>query len=362
MVEKEISHQNKKSDNDPLISIIVPVYNVETYLPECLNSLVNQTYSNIEIICVNDGSTDNSLEVLQKYAQKDNRIIIIEQKNQGLSAARNTGLSHVHGKYLMFVDSDDWVEKNTCECAIEAVYKYNSELVLWSYTSEFNAQSKNKLMPWDDNIFFDNKQVKEKLHKRLCGLNGEELKTPEYANIIETAWGKLYLSKIVLENRIQFIDTKIIGTEDALFNLYVFGHVKSAVYLRKCLNHYRKTNETSLTSKYRPDLYKQWQTLFGMMAKYIKENQLSQKYMDALYNRIALSILGLGLNIMDSDYGTVKKIKMIHEIIASDRYQKAYRKLNYRYFPIHWKIFYKCAKFKCASGVYILLRVINLMR
>lgn len=349
-------------ERKPLISIIVPVYNVEAFLSQCLDSLVKQTYSNIEIICVNDGSTDMSLRILREYAQKDDRIIIIEQKNQGLSSARNMGMAYVHGKYLMFVDSDDWIEKDTCKCAVEAADRYDSDLVLWSYTSEFATHSKDKFMNWEDNTFFDEEQVKEKLHKRLCGLSGAELKYPEYANFIETAWGKLYLSEIVLNNHIQFVDTKIIGTEDALFNLYVLGYVRSAVYLKKCLNHYRKTNTSSLTTKYKPKLYKQWQTLFGMMAKYIKESHLPQEYTDALYNRVALSILGLGLNIMGSDYGAITKIKMIHKIIVSDRYQKAYRKLDYRYFPIHWKIFYKCARYKCASGIYILLKVINLMR
>ena len=97
------------------ITVIVPVYNVENYLNKCLDSLINQTYKNLEIIVINDGSTDNSGEICQEYAQKDNRIIYIEQENGGLSDARNTGLERMTGSYVTFVDSDDWVEPDYVE-------------------------------------------------------------------------------------------------------------------------------------------------------------------------------------------------------------------------------------------------------
>lgn len=98
--------------NQPLISVIVPVYNVEQYLARCLDSLIRQTYTNIEIIVVNDGSTDGSLTVCRAYAEKDKRIKVIDQQNKGLSGARNTGLKHYEGEYVSFVDSDDWVHKD----------------------------------------------------------------------------------------------------------------------------------------------------------------------------------------------------------------------------------------------------------
>lgn len=101
----------------PLISIIVPVYNTEQYLSKCLDSLINQTYKNIEIICVNDGSTDNSADILNEYDKKDKRVRMISQKNCGLSATRNTGLKNCCGEYVMFLDSDDWIDFDTCEKA-----------------------------------------------------------------------------------------------------------------------------------------------------------------------------------------------------------------------------------------------------
>ena len=106
-----------------LISIIVPVFNIEEYLSKCLISLINQTYSRIEIICVNDGSSDNSLGILENFSQKDSRIKIISQKNQGLSAARNTGIANAQGEYVVFVDGDDWVDVNMCEIAYKTAEK-----------------------------------------------------------------------------------------------------------------------------------------------------------------------------------------------------------------------------------------------
>jgi len=102
--------------NLPLLTIAVAVYNTEKYLRECLDSVVDQTYRNLEIICVNDCSTDNSLEILEEYATKDKRIkIIINEKNLGLGVTRNVGMEAAHGEYILFIDSDDWLDLTTCE-------------------------------------------------------------------------------------------------------------------------------------------------------------------------------------------------------------------------------------------------------
>lgn len=118
------------NNKTPLASIIVPVYNVEKYVNECLDSIIKQTYTNIEIIVVNDGSLDSSLKICQDYALKDARISIINQKNSGLSAARNSGLSVSKGDYIIFVDSDDLLEKHAVEMFINEAQASNAEVVL----------------------------------------------------------------------------------------------------------------------------------------------------------------------------------------------------------------------------------------
>ena len=108
-------------------SVIVPVYNVEKYINECLSSLINQTYKNIEIVVINDGSSDNSLSLIEEYSRIDDRIRVIDQKNMGLGYTRNVGIDNAVGDYILFVDSDDYISLNTCE-EIEAVLSYNNEV------------------------------------------------------------------------------------------------------------------------------------------------------------------------------------------------------------------------------------------
>ena len=114
------------------VSVIIPVYNVEKYLRECLDSAINQTLKDIEIICVNDGSTDNSLAILKEYAAKDNRIIIIDQKNQGLSCSRNNAIKVAEGEYILFLDSDDWLRLDTCELLYKKAKKYKLDMLNFS--------------------------------------------------------------------------------------------------------------------------------------------------------------------------------------------------------------------------------------
>lgn len=146
-----------------LISIIIPVYNVSQYLPRCLDSLINQTYKNIEIIIVNDGSTDNSLEICKNYAEKDSRIKLIDKENGGISSARNAGLSIAEGKWISFVDSDDFIDLDTYEIALNTALEKQTKLVQWnmiiskdsnevavlhSLTEGFIDLSENKTLPW----------------------------------------------------------------------------------------------------------------------------------------------------------------------------------------------------------------------
>ena len=121
---------------DSKISIIVPVYNAEKYLVECLNSLVEQTYKNIEIILIDDGSIDNSAKICDEYAKKDERIKVVHQKNSGVSVARNNGLDMHTGDYVMFVDSDDWIELNTCEILINNIISNDKDILIYNYYLE----------------------------------------------------------------------------------------------------------------------------------------------------------------------------------------------------------------------------------
>lgn len=345
----------------PLVSVIVPIYNVEEYLAQCLESLIKQTYTNLQILCVNDGSTDNSKVILSKYADLDQRIMCLDKPNGGLSSARNYAHAYVNGQYIMYLDSDDWIEPDTCEYAVSAAMESQTDVVIWNYTREMGGVSSPKMI-FDENkrVFTSENEIRN-LHRRFVGLYQDELAHPEKANALDTAWGKLYRAEIILRNGIEFVDTKIIGTEDALFNLYVFGYVKRAVYLPENLNHYRRNNESSLTKTYKRKLREQWQCLHGIMRDYIAQNGLDESFETSLNNRIALSIIGLGINVLRGG----KEVKRLHEIrriIRDEEYRKATVGIELKYFPIHWKLFFWGTKNGQVFLTYFLLRCIVRMK
>lgn len=129
--------------NSPIISVIVPVYRVEPYLRRCLDSIVNQTYRNLEIILVDDGSPDRCGEICDEYAVVDKRIIVIHQENKGLSEARNSGLDIATGSFILFIDSDDWVAINTCESALQHILEQHADMVCFGFQTVFPSGIKH---------------------------------------------------------------------------------------------------------------------------------------------------------------------------------------------------------------------------
>lgn len=187
----------------PDISIVIPVYNIEKYLPKCLDSLVNQTFKNIEIICINDGSSDNSLKILEKYASNDKRIKIINQENQGVSVARNNGIQVATGEYIMFVDGDDWIEAETCEKIYNRITCDNSDVLLFSHYDVFPQKRK----PYN--------LAKDCAKTLLVGDNVDDL-TEDIIYVPAVTWGKLYKREFITNNNLMFL-TNLKLSEDHLF-------------------------------------------------------------------------------------------------------------------------------------------------
>lgn len=160
-----------------MISVVVPIYNVEKYLPRCLNSIIHQTYKNIEIILINDGSTDNSLSICEEYAKIDKRIKIITQKNGGLSSARNTGIEYSHGQYITFVDSDDEIETDMIEYLIDIIQNTDLAVCQRQYITEKGDK------------------IKTNTKAKFRRIYGNKLCMKEFflsKDIDTVAWGKLY--------------------------------------------------------------------------------------------------------------------------------------------------------------------------
>lgn len=327
--------------DNAIISIIVPVFNVEAYLPRCLDSLIYQTYKDIEIICVNDGSTDRSLEILFGYSEKDKRIKVISRENMGISASRNDALDVATGEYIMFVDSDDWIEIQTCEKAIRSIQENKCDVVLWSYIREFQGKSlPNYLFDqayyWDEGL---------SLCRRIVGPVKEELRMPQKLDSYGTVWGKLYKRELIEKDKpVRFVDIKKIGScEDVMFNIEYSLRVNSSLYIHELLYHYRKIS-TSFSSKYRELLPTQWRELYIVMKDVLILHDVYEECLSAYQNRISLGIVGLGLNVTFSSFPFRRQQKMIKELINSDHYIEAVNTLSLEYFPIHWKFFYFCVQ------------------
>lgn len=344
------------------ISIIIPIYNSEKYLEKCMESVVRQTYDNLQIICVDGNSTDNSLKIIEAFQNEDSRIELIQKANEGVSIARNAALEKANGDFVLFVDSDDWLEENTCELALTCIQTNSADVVMWPYIREMKGESRKKEIFITD-ICFEEEKVQDKLHRRMVGLYKEELSEPENADALCTVWGKLYKRSIISDNDILFHDIREIGTyEDGLFNLHYFKYVKKAYFLNQYLYHYRRDNVSSITNSYNPQLLKCWQRLFDIMDQYIKNEKLDNCYSIALDNRRALSLIVLGINVVSNHDSFVKKIKEIDKIINDEKYVKAIKSLEIEYFPMHWKLFFGFAKLKFSFGTYVLIKVIQVIR
>ena len=172
----------------PKISIIIPVYNVEKYLAECLDSLINQTLKDIEILCIDDGSKDNSLEILNEYAAKDDRIKVFAQKNSGPGAARNLGIQHAKGEYLTFVDSDDWLKENAMEVVYNCAIEKNTDMLFFSginYYDEFYQET-----VFLKNVIVDKELINFENSYRSC------------LGLPVSTYGKLYKTEFLKKNNI----------------------------------------------------------------------------------------------------------------------------------------------------------------
>lgn len=345
----------------PLISIIIPVYNTEAYLPKCLESVYGQSYQNLEIILVDDGSPDNAAIILEAYAQKDSRIKVIYQENAGVSKARNTGLEVASGKYVMFLDSDDWIDFDTCEKAINSAQDEQADVVIWSFCREYVCNSiKTLVFGSQTRVFLAGDP--DFPYRQVVGPIGKELLKPQQLDRSVTAWGKLYRRDLIGDKR--FVDTRIIGTEDCLFNVEVLALAKRIAYIPDTMNHYRKDNISSLTHGYDSMLADKWLENYRRITLHLVKTNAPNIYYQALNNRICFGLIGgIGMRIIaDRKLTRVEKKKHLRHVLNMPHYQKALKKLPMKQLRVRWRVFFFFAKHKCIEGLYFLLLCMNKFR
>ena len=257
------------------VSVVVPVYNVEKYLKRCLDSIINQTYKNIEIILVNDGSKDNSRDICEEYEKNFDNIILINQENGGLSAARNTGLKYVKGEAVTFVDSDDWLELDAIAYYVDSMKKYNVDMVVTNNIRTKDYQ-KNILQP---NNIKEEVLTQEDYAKKFFKIDGNSI---EYY-----AWSKLYKREIMED-----VEFPVgLFAEDVLGTFRYMKNSQSIFYSNKITYNYF-INDNGLTAKFGDkdfDLEKIWDTIVEESEGYENKNFL--KYAVINRKRIDFNLL-----------------------------------------------------------------------
>lgn len=226
--------------NEIKISVIVPIYNVERYLAKCLDTVINQTLKEIEIICVNDGSTDRSGRVLEEYAKKDPRIIIINKKNGGLSSARNAGMKIAKGEYIGFVDSDDWVDETMFEKLYKNAKEHDSQM---SICAVHKYDDRTKAMLYDD-PYFTLGYFNESFDDRP--FNHHETKD-FLIELCVMAWNKIYKRSFLEEHNAVFPDGLIF--EDGPFFFSIYFKMDRVSIVRDYLYYYRINRVNSIIQK-----------------------------------------------------------------------------------------------------------------
>lgn len=214
------------------VSVIVPVYNVEKYLKRCLDSLINQTLSDIDIICINDGSKDSSLQILEQYAQKDSRIVIYNQENSGPSVARNTGLEHASGEYIGFVDSDDWVDLDFYEKLYNSAKNNNADIAVADFIREHPNKKPKRLKLKEEKIYTtpEDKFMICKVHREGCVWN--KIYRTEFIKSINLKFvPKMYYEDRDFTIRSLYFSKKLVTTPNTYYRYFV--NPKSIVNKRR---------------------------------------------------------------------------------------------------------------------------------
>ncbi len=230
----------------PKVSIILPIYNVEKYLDKCLDTLVNQTLKEIEIICVIDKSPDNSIDICKKWAAEDNRIVIIDKPiNEGLGLTRNAGLEVATGEYVAFVDSDDYVDVEMYENLYSFAKEYKLDASFCNYARDTNGSISSSNEPTKE-LFFDNHF---KTTQFMLDMVGPEPSYPHDVKYLVSVWRSIYLNKIIKEYHIKFESERNVVSEDIFWNIDFLMHTNRSGYI-PFVGYYYRYNTVSLSRTY----------------------------------------------------------------------------------------------------------------
>lgn len=290
----------------PLISIIVPVYNVEEHLKKCIESLLNQTYSNLEIILIDDGSTDKSGKICDKYSNKYVEIYTYHKKNSGSGLTRNYGMNKARGKYITFVDSDDYVDKDLIRALVTPILKNEKiDTVIGGFTKIDNSGRILFKEVYEKELFLGD-SVKKKLLPRTIG------SLPNIKDSIKpTVWNCLYSMDIIKKNNLQFVSERKVISEDVEWNSHYFLYASKVMIINSALYFYR-LNLSSLTKKYDPNRFNKYVDFYNYMEQRLKDINLISytklRLQKNFFISLRVSLEQLNVLPIRKQYKEIKKI------------------------------------------------------
>lgn len=339
--------------NEALVSVVLPIYNVEMYLERCIESIVNQTYKNLEIILVDDGSPDHCPQICDEWGKKDSRIRVVHKVNAGLGMARNTGIEHATGKYICFFDSDDYVKTDTIEKTVGLAEKVNADVVTFGYSNvDNNGLVKSEYVPSTVKEIFHGKEVQEEFLPDMLA----ERKESVNKRLHMSAWASLYSMKLIKESGWKFVSEREIIAEDVYSLLVLYKSIQCVAVLSEALYFYCD-NGASLTHTYRKDRYKKIEKFYIETTQKAKQLGYSEKVIDCVrmpYYSFTIAALKM---ISRANCSYREKRHYINEIMDSKIFRTLIKEMDYAEESFSRKVLWTVMKFKLTDICYVLLRL-----
>lgn len=335
-----------------LVSVVLPIYNVEQYLNRCMESIVNQTYTNLEIIMVDDGSPDKCPAICEQWAKNDERIKVIHKENAGLGMARNTGLDCAAGEFICFFDSDDYIALDTIEKTVLLADKTNADIVTFGHSVVSAKGVINKsFVPNTSKEFYCNEEI---LNYVLPNLIAPDVKSGPRTNLWMSAWASLYKQSLLKKDNWHFASERDIIAEDVYSLLKLYKNIKGVAVLPEPKYFYCE-NHSSLTHTYREDRYDKIKFFYDSCIKVCEEYGYSNEVKKRLSGPyISFTTAALKM-IVSSDNPIIKKRELVKGIVNDEHLQFVLKHSGYRPDSIKRSFFCLMLKLKVNCVVYELL-------
>ncbi len=271
-----------------LVSVVIPVYNVENYIDRCVTSVVNQTYRNLEIILVDDGSPDKCPELCDEWAKKDSRIKVIHKNNAGLGMARNTGIDNATGKYIFFIDSDDYVDLTMIAQCVNNAEQYQSEIVMFGlYSVDKDGKMIEDNAPISSKCVYHGNEIVEYI---LPNMLSKDPKTGKNLRFNMSASGRMFSLKLINEHNWRFVSEREIISEDFYSLLELYKYVKIHSIINMSFYYYCE-NSTSLTHSYNPMRFRKVCYCYDQMEKLCIASKYSENVIECMYSQFVGAVI-----------------------------------------------------------------------